>query len=626
MSGIFGFSAAQGTPRCEEVLERMFNAIRPAVAATDYRWTDGENRGGVGVVHPKNVGQPVHWAENQANGLICVVDGIVFTDTEGNEIDTATTGGAHVLLDGYRQQGAECLGAISGSFNVAWWDSKQERLVLGSDKQGQRLLFYAVHGGKLAFSSLLAGVIAADVISPTVDVEGFADLVYYGQILGERTLFEDFKILPPAGILVFEAGQAKLHRYWRGDHVEQHGTYDERRLNELEALFKRAVKRCMPSHLNSSIGLTGGLDSRAVLAAAVSQGLPCVAHTGGQPNSTDVVLAKRVASKAKVHHLFEPITPERLGEWLVPMVYRQGGIVATTHSHPCRDIWHPREYAVAVPGVAGEPIRAIWISDPAYLEIRDPEIARQILQRNPSLSSRMAGSQAYELIWQPRYHSVAVPAPDEHAKAILNEFVPRDPPVLLWEHFFAQEHERKKLNKGIIVSRASREVYLPYYDHEWVEAVAAIPMAERMKANIQIDLIRRLSPRLLGLPWEKDMIPMSAPPWKARWIKRIRRRLTGSPHKVPTVYYGRWSQNEIRPFLTTLLYDPQAAFRAYLEWNTVKTMLDAGLSGQEDGADLATALVVFEIAHRLWVEPREFPSLFKEQISATWPFERLSAS
>lgn len=607
MSSIFGLAATRSIPQCGTILESIFRAIRPAVSVIDFRWTADDGRGGVGVVHPQNVGRPVHWAEDAANGIICVFDGIVYTDAEGHEIDTSSTSGADVLLGGYLRSGPECLSKISGNFNVAWWDARRNRLVLGSDKVGQRLLFYAIHGGKLAFSSLLAGVVAAGVVSPTVDVEGFADLIYYGQILGERTLFEDLKVLLPASILVFEAGEAKLHRYWHFDHVEQHGTYNERRLDELEALFKRAVKRCFPPQVLCSIGLTGGLDSRCVLAGAVNQGLPCIAHTGGQRNSTDVVLAKRAASRVKVRHLFEPITPQRLDEWLVPMVYRQGGIAASLHSHPCRDIWHPREYAVAVPGVAGEPVRAVWIYNPAYLDIRDPVKARQTLQQTPLLSSKVARSGHYEQIWQLSHRSVGIRAPGEHMSTILAGFAPREPPVLLWEYFLAQEHHRKMLNKGIIIVRSSREVYLPYIDHEWVEAVAAIPISERKRANIQVDLIRRLSPKLLGIPWEKDMIPLSASPWKVKWIKRIRRRLTGPPRKVPAAYYTLWSRNEMRPFLAALLYDPKAAFRTYLRWDRVEALLNAHFSGQEDWLDFVGALTVFEIAHRLWVEPRDFP-------------------
>jgi len=625
MSGIFGFAATRSIPQCDAILKSMFRAIRPAVSAVDYRWTADDGRGGVGVVHPENVGKPLHWTEDVASGVICVMDGIVHTDTDGNEIDTSSTSGAEVLLNGYLRSGPECVSTMSGSFNVAWWDTNHRSLILANDKLGHRLLFYAVHRGKLVFSSLLAGVVAADVISPTVDVEGFADLIYYGQILGERTLFEDFKVLPPASILEFEAGQAKLHRYWHLDRIEQHGTYDERRLDELEMLFKRAVKRCFPPHVTCSIGLTGGLDSRCVLAGTVNQGLPHVAHTGGQRNSTDVVLARRAASQAKIRHLFEPITPKRLGEWLVPMVYRQGGIAAALDSHPCRDIWQPREYAIAVPGVAGEIASAGWFFDPAFFEIQDSEEARRTLQRF-QLLCKIAQSQHLEQIWHPDYRHIGAYAPDEHMAAILAGFVSRDPPAVLWEYFLMQEHVRKMLNKGSIVARASREVYTPYIDHELVEAIASIPIRERASYKVQIDLIRRLSPRLLDIPWEKNLIPLSASPWKVRIIRTIRRRFTGPPRKVPNAYYSLWSRNEMRPFLTALLYDPQAAFRAYLQWDRVEPLLNSHFSGQEDWLDFVGALTVFEIAHRLWVEPRELPYQPGVPISTAWPFERLSAS
>lgn len=606
MSGIYGFVTSRDATHCEGTLESMARATRPVIPAVEHQWTF-EGRGGMGAVHPQNVGWTVHWAEDVDSGVVCVVDGTVHTDVDGDGADGFCTSGAEVLLDGFLRAGAACLRGISGSYNVAWWDRRRGHLVVGNDRVGQRLLFYASEGGKLAFSSLLAGVVAADVISPQVDVEGLADLLYYGQILGQRTLLEGLKVLPPATILEFEDGKAALHTYWHLDRVEQRGVCDERRLDELEHLFKRAVGRCISPSVKSSIGLTGGLDSRCVLAAAVSQELPCVAHTGGQRKSTDVVLAQRVASRAGVRHLFEPIVPQRLDEWLVPMVYLQGGIVASVHSHPCQDIWHPRGYEVAVPGVAGEPVRAVWIFDPAYLDIRDPVKARKVFQQTAFLSSKFARSSSYEEIWQPSVRPFAVQAPGEHLQAILDGFEPRDPPVLLWEYLLAQEHHRKMLNKGIIIVRSSREVYLPYIDPEWVEAVAAVPISERRRVNIQIELIRRMRPNLLGVPWEKDMIPMSAPPWKVRWIKRIRRRVTVPPRKVPTAHYVEWSRDEMAPFLRALLCDPDAAFRAYLRWEKVEPLLNAHFSSQQNWLDFVAALTVFEIAHRLWVEPKDFP-------------------
>ena len=59
----------------------------------------------------------------------------------------------------------------------------------------------------------------------------------------------------------------------------------------------------------------------------------------------------------------------------------------------------------------------------------------------------------------------------------------------------------------------------------------------------------------------------------------------------------------MRPTLAGLLYNPNAAFRAYLRWGTVKALLDQHFSGKEDWEHLVAALTVFEIAHSLWVAP-----------------------
>jgi hypothetical protein len=57
----------------------------------------------------------------------------------------------------------------------------------------------------------------------------------------------------------------------------------------------------------------------------------------------------------------------------------------------------------------------------------------------------------------------------------------------------------------------------------------------------------------------------------------------------------------MRRVLTELLYNPDAAFRAYLRWEAVEPPLDQHFSGQRAWGNLVAALAVFEIAHRLWV-------------------------
>jgi asparagine synthase (glutamine-hydrolysing) len=164
--------------------------------------------------------------------------------------------GAELLLRHYLERGTQNLEDINGSFNVAWWDEKACRLILANDKLGHRLLFWNFSAGKLAFASTVARVMAANVSSPVIDVRGFADLLTYGYILGERTLFRDVHVLQPASILTFYEGKIDIQQYWRLDQIEPYGRYDSSRLEGLEELFKKCVKRAIRPDLTCAVGLT----------------------------------------------------------------------------------------------------------------------------------------------------------------------------------------------------------------------------------------------------------------------------------------------------------------------------------------------------------------------------------
>jgi asparagine synthase (glutamine-hydrolysing) len=614
MSGIYGFVAQQGTSDPSVLLSRMCEAHSSPRPSVQRQWTSQEGYAGLGAIHPACLGGSPHFAESpSAGGARCVFDGVTYCDPGAQGNTLLEPDGAALLLKRYLKAGIECLQKIDGSFNVAWWDEKARRLVLANDKLGQRPLFWGLRGGVFVFASMLARVMASGVLSPEIDVEGFADLLSYAYILGERTLFKDIHILPPASVLTYADGRVQIWQYWHLDQVEPHGKYNARRLDELEDVFKRAVKRAIRPDVPCTISLTGGLDSRCILAAAANQRLSFTTQTGGQPNSTDVILAKKVAAQVGVQHSFELISPQRLGEWLTPMVFHQGGTIATLHSHPCKFLYAPPAFAAEVQGIGGEFARSHWLS-PAALDISDLAIAQKLLRDR--MSSRLAKKpQYFEQLWRPEFRSLGLRSAEEHLDTLLLSYKPQKSPATVVDYLYLHERCRKFLNKALLIVRACEEVYLPYLDNQWIEAIAAVPVAERVTNRIQIDLIRRLYPKLLDIPYTKTLLPLSARPWKiwtTTYGRKIRRRvwqrfrvIGRGPVPVPHASYSHWSRNEMRDTLIDLLYNPNAAFRVYLHGETVETLLDQHFLGRESWDDLIAALAVLEIAHRLWGAPRD---------------------
>jgi hypothetical protein len=608
MSGIYGFASYKSISHPAGMLRKMKEAIPPQGPSIEHQWTAEEGRAGLGTVQPARIGKSKYFAQDTSNGMCCIFDGIIYHNNgELHGENLVESGGAAFLLEQYLTFGVDCLKKINGRFTVAWWHEKARRLILANDKLAHNLLFWGSRNGILVFASMMAKVMAAGVLSSGIDEEGFADLMSYDYILGERTLFKDVHILPPASYLIYEENKVRIGHYWHLDQVEPYGRYDKQRLDGLIDIFTLAVRRSVRQDLTCAIAVTGGLDSRCILAAAANQNLSFFTHTGGQPDSTDVVLARRLAAQTGMEHSFELTDPEVLGDWLTPMVLHQGGIIATLHSHVCKVLYSSPKYDAIIHGIGGEFIRSFWAS------LRDLNI-RSLTKTQKLLKQRMLGKKRPKYlaqIWRPEFRTLCLQAPERHLNTLLSGYSPKGSVVTTMDYLYLHERCRKFLHKGILPARTSVDIYFPYFDHQWIEAIAAIPIAYRVTNRIQIDIIRRLYPEILDVPYAKNFIPLSTPFWKTQTIKyyRIIKQKTyqklGIPYRgyveIPTAYYSRWIRKEMRNTIVGLLYNPNAAFRTYLHWETVETLLNQHFSGKEDWESLISALTVFEISHKLWV-------------------------
>jgi asparagine synthase (glutamine-hydrolysing) len=591
----------------ERLLRKMRNALPIHCSTRNSEWIGEKDNVGLGVIHPTRILLNSHYAEDSSRGVYCFFDGIVHVKADSKSDKTNISSGADLLLEGYLESGRDCLERYSGSFNVVWWDQRRQRLVIGNDKLGQRLIFYSQKNGNLAFASYLARVIESDVPSREIDLEAFADLIHFEYILGEKTLFKDIDTLPPGSILTYEHGQLNIQQYFHLHQIEPHGNYDENRLDELENRFRISVDRCIRSDIQTAIDLTGGLDSRCILAAAANMKLPFITHTGGQIDSTDVILAKQAAAITGAEHYFEAIRPDKMGEWLFPMVQFQNGLVASLHSHPCQHLEMPMPFDAVVQGIGISYVRGQWVSESDMNSVNSDDIRERLKYK---LLSKTAKKINLDNLWKAEFKKIGLIGPQEHFNEILRKYTVPDRPMDVIDHVALVERCRKFLNKAIFIVRSVREAYFPYLDDEFIIALSLIPKSERANIRIQKDLIKRFYPKLLDVPWSKTLIALSVSPAKSWFIKKswaAHRKFSGfigirnnTPKKKPNHNLAEWCRKEMRTTLSDLLFNANATFREYLDWQSVEPLLKQHFSGQNDWEHLIAALTVFEIANRLW--------------------------
>ncbi len=142
----------------------------------------------------------------------------------------------------------------------------------------------------------------------SLDDRGVAEVLRFGSTRGSRTIFRGVDLLPGGTLLNFRAGERPdRQRYFVPGTWEAQPVLDEL---TFESEFREAFVQALPQYLRSDeaigISLTGGLDTRMILACMPPIAPAPVCYTfGGQTQETlDARIGARVArAKGLDHHL-----------------------------------------------------------------------------------------------------------------------------------------------------------------------------------------------------------------------------------------------------------------------------------------------------------------------------------
>ena len=184
-----------------------------------------------------------------------------------------TRSDTEVIVHLYEDYGVDCVEHLRGMFAFALWDAPRERLLLARDRLGVKPLYYAVPADgdiEIAFASELKSLFEVPGVSRELDLESVAAYLAYLYVPHPRTAVRGARRLPPAHVLVAEAGRVDVRRYWALD-AEARAEPDPEALWELLA---EAVELRLIADVPVGSFLSGGLDSSAIVAAASEREAP----------------------------------------------------------------------------------------------------------------------------------------------------------------------------------------------------------------------------------------------------------------------------------------------------------------------------------------------------------------
>ena len=182
-----------------------------------------------------------------------------------------STGDTEVLLAAWAAWGPQCLPRLVGMFAFAVLDTEAQRLLLARDPFGIKPLFFAEAGGRLAFASEIAPLLALPGISRRAAPGPVYDYLRHGVIDHDgSSLFADIRRFPPAHYAEIDLRSPtglEPRRYWRlapDAHLDLSRAQGASRLREL---FLESVRLHLRSDVKVGTALSGGIDSSAIVLA-----------------------------------------------------------------------------------------------------------------------------------------------------------------------------------------------------------------------------------------------------------------------------------------------------------------------------------------------------------------------
>jgi asparagine synthase (glutamine-hydrolysing) len=542
---------------------------------------------------------------NESGDVILTISGEEFAEPEtlrrltarGHAVDKE---GLSYLVHLYEED-SSFPAALNGRFHGLLADRRRQTALLFNDRYGMHRIYYHESAEAFYFAAEAKAILAVRPELRQIDPRGMGELVTCGCVLENRTLFSGIQVLPPAAAWAFRNGaiERKGAYFEPREWEEQAPLEPETYYQELRDVFSRRLPRYFNGRERVGMSLTGGLDTRMIMAwQRFPEGsLPCYSFGSMFRDCQDVVLARQVARACGQTHQVIPVEDEFLDHF---PTYAERAVYLTDG---CVNVAHAPDL---------------------YVGERAAEIA----------PVRMTGNYGGEVLRRVRAFKPIKPAPSLFA----GEFLPQ---VDLAEATYHELRHVHPLSFAVfrqapwhhygLLSLEQTQVSLrsPFLDNDFVRTVFRAPQLAYANNDVSIRLIGDGNPALARIQTDRGLLT-ARNGLQARalqkfihltvkaeyaydygmphWVSRVDNLL--SPLRLERLFLGRhkfyhfrvWYRRALAGYVREMLLDPRTLSRPYLRREAVESMVRGHLSGGRNYTSEIHKLLTLELVHRSFVD------------------------
>jgi asparagine synthase (glutamine-hydrolysing) len=502
--------------------------------------------------------------------------------------------------------------SLNGRFHGLVIDQRQGIATLFNDRYGMHRLYYFESEDAFYFAAEAKAILAIRPELRRVDYQSLGEFVSCGAVLEDRTLFKGIRVLPPGSAWVFRNGSLERREsYFHPKEWEDQESLDaEAYYRELREVFCRNLPRYFDSRQAIGMSLTGGLDTRIILANHRPEpgSLPCYTFGSMFRDNQDVRVARRVAEACGQSHQVITAGREFLSQfprYAERTVYLTDGCVDVSRAPDLYLNERAREIApVRMTGNYGG------------------EILRGVVTFKPAKPT--------DGVYSADFLKYVCQAAETYAE------IRREHPVT-----FAAFRQCPWHLYGILaLEQTQLTMRSPYLDNDFVRTVFRSPAFALTSNEVSMRLVTDGDKTLMKIPTDRGLAgtegriwravqrsfleflfkaeyayDMGMPQWMARTdhavsLFRLERLFLGW-HKP--FHFRVWYRDALAAYIQEILLDERALSRPHIDRKGLITAVRGHIKGNRNYTNEIHKLLTLELLHRLFLDS-EAPRTKQEEL------------
>jgi asparagine synthase (glutamine-hydrolysing) len=365
-------------------------------------------------------------------------------------------------------------------------DTGTVRLIV--DKLGLRPLYFYIDDEYLIFASALRILEEISEIPKRMDVRAVTQMVGLGYALGERTPYADIRMLRAAEIVTISESDVSHQKYWHWDKIEPSSATEEDLLSELYRSFDYAVARRINLDKTTAAYLSGGLDSRCIVATLRSQNVRVHTFNFARPNTQDQVFGHQFASEIGATH---------------KEMAKKAGDLMPDYSSLMAEAWATTNTSVEHPSI-------VWSGEGGSVALGHVHITEEIveLMREGRIDEainehlRRESAQVSPKIFLSHVSDDLVRSVKEEIKTELGVLNCQDPARAFYLYLLLNDQHRKLANHFENIDQHRLEFQLPFFDSAFLELIALIPIDLCLRHRLYVKWLSLFPSAVTLVPWQ----------------------------------------------------------------------------------------------------------------------------